>query len=251
MQERPDVEKNIAVCYLFKDGDHRNRCVLTSHNLVITYRHTDHIFPLESLTGFGIERRRLLLAVVAGGIFIPLIFVGSMEFSINPVITVILIMAGAIIFYIGWNGAEVLVITASNQSFQCPFRSGSAGTRDFVSYVNSLKKGINLPELLFYLAVPENAPREKGIMDFIRSNPGQVTICSYGNLISFYMQKKLSGEQKLYSFDPLKSGISVRYLQTDEGAVINAAWPENIEPGELRFLGSIRDFHNSQTGRQH
>jgi hypothetical protein len=246
MQDSPDVESNIAVCYLFADGDPKNRCVLTTRNLVITYRFKDHIFPLETLTGFGIERKRLLLPVVAGGIFIPLSVIGSVEFSVSPVVTFVLIMAGVFIFYIGWSGTEVLALVAPNQSFHCPFKTESTGIREFVVYVNSMIERKNTGALLYYAVIPGNVPGKDGIVDYIVSNPSGVRVFSYSGLMSLSGSKYFSGSEFIYSFNPLSSGISVKYVQTE----ITVAWPGSLQAGDLKFLGNIKDFYQKETGTE-
>ncbi|HLF33138.1 MAG TPA: hypothetical protein VI583_02805, partial [Cyclobacteriaceae bacterium] len=146
----------------------------------------------------------------------------------------------------GWIGTDVLALVAPNQSFHCPFKAESTGIREFVVYVNSMIGRKNARALLYYAVIPGDVPEKDRIADYILSNPAGVRVFSYSGLMSLSGGKHFSGGEILYSFNPLSSGISVKYVQTE----IRVAWPVSLQAGDLKFIGSVKDFYQKETGTE-
>jgi hypothetical protein len=246
--EQHNAERNIAVCYLFSEGDHANRCVLTSSTLIITYRNRDHIFPRETLTGIEIERKKLLLPLLSGGIIVPLSFLGLMNFLIAPALSIFGILAGILLFYTGWYGNEVLIVNATNQYVQFPFRYGTGGVREFVSYTKKvIWKGSN-PELCFYIVLSKQEQGKESLAENIKKAGTDEGGYDYNRLIQLFEAQFFKGDELLVSFDPVSSGISVKYEYQSNKSNISITWPGNLNANDFQIVGSIADFYGKVIG---
>jgi hypothetical protein len=238
-------EKNIAICYLRTEGDRGNQCILTTARMVITFRNKDHIFPLETITGIEIERKKMLLPLLSGGIIAPLSFIGFMNFLIAPALSIFAIISGILLFYIGWTGNEVLSINATNQFGQFPVRQGTGGVRDFIEYSKKVIWKSANSALFFYLVFSYDDLIKYDIIGLIQKNESGSDAYDLKSVIQLYEEHYLKGDEILYSFDPVRSGISIKYEYRQHKSIIRVSWPDNLNAADFLKMGSISEFYRN------
>jgi hypothetical protein len=234
-------EKNIARCFLFKDGDGRNQCVLTTRNLKIIHRKKEYIFRIRAVNKIGIERKKILLPLLAAGIILPLVIVAFMEFSLGPLTTVLTILTGIFVFYIGWNGSEVLVIHANDLTHYFPFRQENENVRRFVTYAGMVVRGLTGWELCYF--IPVKKPGENGDgLEFIVKNHDHLKVFDYNAFLNYLKPGSFTEEDIVYIFDPVNSSIRIQYFEEDLVKEIKAFFPENLTADDFRLITTISDF---------
>jgi len=191
----------------------------------------------------------MLLPLLCGGIIVPLSFIGLMNFLMAPVLSIAAILAGIILFYIGWTGNEVLSISATNQNCQFPFRYGTGGVREFIIYAKRVIWKNSSVELLYYLVFSKADLDNEDIITRLKKLSTDAEVYDFNQVIQLYEKHYFAGDELLVSFDPVSSGISIKYSYGNQKSNIHVSWPENLYIEDFQLTGSISDFYRKVSGR--
>ncbi len=232
------VEKNIAICYLSREGDKNNCCILTSRRLKISHRKSENIFDHRSIKGLRIERKKLLLPLLAGGIFIPLTLVSFFELSLDPFPVTMMLFAGLVIFYLGWNGSKVLSVITADQSYYYPFRQSNAGIQPFINYSLNRMKRISQSELYYYIILKTGGVTVEDEIKFIAENKENSSVFDYFGILEKINRGEYGEDDIIYIFDPVNSLIRVQYWTEGGLNKIKSFFPESVQAED--FLEIIR-----------
>ena len=133
-----DLETPIAVGYLHRADDERNRAWLTAKHLVIVFRGRKHVFALEHIKGLSFEQRRAWLPLILGGIAAPFSLVAILLNLYNPWVLIYIFLPALLLLYLGWLPYSVLAVhdVVKPHDFRLP--SVSSNLRAFVRFANRM-----------------------------------------------------------------------------------------------------------------
>ena len=237
---KTEEERNIAICYLFHEGDEKNRCVLTTRKLMVVHRKVEQIFSHGVIKNIVIERKKLLLPLLAGGILIPLALLGMMNFNLDPLTGILLILAGSFLFFLGWNGSKVLTVYFDGQMISFPCRGTNSGVEKFAEYAWGIISGKPGRKVSFYIPLKKTGLEENGL-NFMNSNKNGLNVYSYDEVSEKIRAGEFNGEDILYIFDPVYSRIRIRYIQGKAGK-LDAFFPDVLDAGDFKEVISVADF---------
>lgn len=243
-EEKHRQEKNIARCFLFKDNDKGNQCMLTNKNLKIVHRNKEYIFSNASVKKITIERKKILLPLLAAGAIIPLVIIAFMEFSLGPLTTVLTILSGIFVFYLGWNGNEVITIYSKDITYYFPFRQQNENIKRFVSYAQMVIRGLTGWELCYFIPAKKN-DENLDLLDFIVKNHDHLKVFDYNGFQNYLKTEIYTEEDIVFIFDPVNSPIRVQYIEGELVKEIKAFFPEHITLDDFRTITSISEFRDN------
>ena len=125
----------IAVCYLGKEGDNKNRCLLYPDHLVISKDGRDHHYDLEQHLTFGFERRKWMLPLIFGSIGSAISLLLVFRYVFNPYVTITLLLFSILAIYFGFEGSEVMVVRSKGLTNIFPIIKRSSHLLEFVHFV--------------------------------------------------------------------------------------------------------------------
>ena len=136
MHTLADLESPVAICYLHRADDERNRCWLTARYLVVVFRGRKHVFALEHIKNIAFEQRRAWLPLVIGGIAAPLSLAAILLNLYNPWVLIYIFLPALLLLYMGWLPYSVLAVhdVVKPHDFRLPSVSGNL--RAFVRFAN-------------------------------------------------------------------------------------------------------------------
>lgn len=133
-----------AFCYLYKDKDERNKCLLTDQHLIILIKDYENIYPLHQIANIQLENRYSMFPLIAGGIMLPLSLIAIFKYLYDPWILIYILIIGGLSFYMGWLGHPVINIVSKgsvNDTLHLKYVSESLKT--FINFTNQvIKMGI-------------------------------------------------------------------------------------------------------------
>ena len=125
----------IAICYLFREGDDKNKCLLFDQELVVVKDGREHHYPLDAGINFLFTHKRWMFPFVSGWIggCIALLFI--FRNVTDPWLSLVVLMISVFGIYIGWEGSEVLQIGDGKTTHSFPIRKVSINLRSFINFV--------------------------------------------------------------------------------------------------------------------
>ncbi len=138
MSTLADLEAPIAVCYLHRADDERNRCWLTERYLVVQFRGKKQAFERTILKTVAIEQRRAWLPLVVGGIAAPLSLLSLFLNIYNPWIVIYVFLPALLLLYLGWLPYAVLAVHDAVKPHDFRLLAVSANLRAFVRFTNRM-----------------------------------------------------------------------------------------------------------------
>ncbi len=236
------AEKNIAVCYLFKDGDERHRCMLTSRQLSIVNGKSIESFDLSEIQVIDIEHKKLLLPLVAGGILLSFVLVAFSGFSLDPQWTVVTLLAGVFVFYLGWNGSDVLHINASQLNYLFPFRQHHQGIRKFIALANKIRMGMTGLRLSYFIFLKKSDAEGEDVLNFFNFNRGIILAFEFSEALDHIRKGNYSDEDLIFVFNPLNSRIRIQYLPEYDYNRIRVFFPDRLMLEDFAGISTVREF---------
>jgi hypothetical protein len=187
-----------------EEGNDDNSCKLTDRRLIIRRRNKLYEYPIQGIRSLGINHRKLLIPIVFGGVFTPLIAVGFFEGFFHPVIAVILIISGVFTFYLGWTGQQVLTVNESQGHSDFPVENPGENMAAFIEFTNQFIENEPLEFRSLYL-MTGNENRGPKIGD------PPVVLYTFRQI----KDKLMSGPQEkdvvIWAIDPLNTGTEIKY----------------------------------------
>jgi hypothetical protein len=197
-------EKNIAVCYFLEEGNDRYSCKLTDQRLIIRRKNRLNEFPIQGIRSLRINHRKLLIPIVFGGVFTPLIAVGYFEGFFHPVIAVVLIISGVFTFYVGWTGQQVLTVNESQGHSDFTMENPGENLIAFIEYTNQFIENEPVEFRSLYLLAGNEDPG-------LKMEDLPVMLYTYRQIRNKLMSEPENEEVVIWAIDPLKTGTEVKY----------------------------------------
>ncbi len=138
MSSLADLEAPIAICYLHRADDERNRGWLTERHLVVQFRGKKHAFERVFLKTVAIEQRRAWLPLIAGGIAAPLSLLALMLSLYNSWVLICVFLPALLLLYLGWLPYPVLAVHDAVKPHDFRLPAVSANLRTFVRFANRI-----------------------------------------------------------------------------------------------------------------
>ncbi len=126
----------LAFCYIYRNRDERNKCLLSSDSFAIIKNNEKKEWLLTHVHAIRLIHRKLLFFLVGGGIITSLSFFALSTGRYNPWLTLSLLFIGIYMVYYGWLGAHAIQVSTSRGSEVIQVRSISNNLREFISFVN-------------------------------------------------------------------------------------------------------------------
>lgn len=205
-------ELNIAICYFQKEGDDRYTGELTDRRLIIRRGGKKTEFPVQGIKSLKINHRKLLVPIVFGGVFTPLIAVGYFEDFFHPVIAVVLMLTGILTFYLGWLGQQVLTVNEIQGHMDFPVSNPGENVEAFIEFTNQFieNEPIEFRSLYFSGGIKNTSPEE--------ADP-PVALYTYRQIRDKLLSDPVSADVVVWAIDPMKTGAEIKYerLQGNTG----------------------------------
>lgn len=154
MSTLADLEAPIAVCYLHRANDERNRCWLTERYLVVQKKGKKHVFKREILRKLAIEQRRDWLPLIAGGIAAPLSLLALLLNLYRPWTLICVFFPALLLLYLGWQSYAVLAVHDAVKPHDFRLPSVSPNLRAFVRFANRMI--VRGSEFIYHVARAED-----------------------------------------------------------------------------------------------
>ena len=138
MSSLVDLESPVAVCYLHRSGDERNRCWLTDKHFVVVFRGRKHVFSLDHIKNIAFEQRRAWLPLIIGGIAAPFSLVAILLNLYNPWILIYVFLPALLLLYLGWLPYSVLAVHDAVKPHDFRLPAVSDNLRAFVRFANRM-----------------------------------------------------------------------------------------------------------------
>ena len=202
-----------AFCYLYKQGDERNKCALTVTNLIITHKGTETNYLLKDLNHVKFHEKKLLLPLIVGGIIASLGLTANLSGYYNPWLTMSVSIAGIYLFYYGWSDTWTLTLDTSLGNKDYYLRGVSLNLKAFVSYLNYLlleeTDGFNEYSKFYYLSKYVDWEHISSLQLSLNPQKVEIKLLTYDQMLM--MNAKLTEEEILLMIDPDKINGEIRF----------------------------------------
>jgi len=202
-----------AFCYLYKQGDERNKCALTVTNLIITHKGTETNYLLKDLNHVKFHEKKLLLPLIVGGIIASLGLTANLSGYYNPWLTMSVSIAGIYLFYYGWSDTWTLTLDTSLGNKDYYLRGVSLNLKAFVSYLNYLlleeTDGFNEYSKFYYLSKYVDWEHISSLQLSLNPQKVEIKLLTYDQMLM--MKAKLTEEEILLMIDPDKINGEIRF----------------------------------------
>ena len=219
-------EKNIAICYFLKEGDDRYTGELTDRRLIIRRKKKSNEFPIEGIRSLNINQRKLLVPIVFGGVFTPLIAVGYFEDFFHPVIAVTLMLAGILTFYLGWLGQQVLTVNEIQGHMDFPVVDPGENVMAFIEYTNQFIENVPFEFRSLYLLGERQGNKPEAI------DP-PVALYTYRQVREKLLSDPGTSDYVIWAIDPLKTGAEIKYQRLQDEPGLRPVLKGKISPGAV------------------
>lgn len=130
------TDSPVAVCFLKKENDRHNQCLLTEKSLVITRKGKTASFLLPEVTCLSLNSRKMMLPLIAGGIFAPLSILAIDKNLFEPWAILTWLILNLFLFYFGWMGYSVLTVEHNGIHQDFPVKYPGENLKAFIKFVN-------------------------------------------------------------------------------------------------------------------
>ncbi len=138
---QPDLrvrgESLIAVCYLRQEGNYLYSCRLTENYLHFQAGSKTETFELQFITAINLNRRKLLLPIVGGGIIATLGILAAFRYYNDIFLVLSIAFSGLLLIYYGYSGENVIVVEMKNFSHHFPVNRTGPNLAEFITFVNN------------------------------------------------------------------------------------------------------------------
>jgi uncharacterized protein (DUF952 family) len=214
-----------AFCYIYKDKEEKNKCLLTDQHLVILLKNTENSFPLNQIVNIQLENRYSMFPLIAGGIVLPLSLVAIFNNLYDPWILIYLMIIGGLSFYMGWLGHPVIsIISKGSINDTLHLKNISESLRTFINFTNEVvKMGIN-DELkaphIYHVVNKKDWEEQKFSKQYAPpslQSEGFIH-CSQKEQLAPTIKRFFSGQTDLWvlHIDPLKVKAQIKYEPAED-----------------------------------
>ncbi len=127
----------IAICYLFTNGDEKNKCLLFKDEFRIVKDGREHVYPTDNGINFHFTHKKWMFPFVTGWIVFcaSLLFIFRNQF--NPWISLSILISSFFAIYVGWEGSEMLNINTGSVTHLFPVKKATNNLKLFVRFVQN------------------------------------------------------------------------------------------------------------------
>lgn len=136
MENQLSQDTQVAICFLGKDNDQSNQCILTENHLSVIRKGKITTFHLDEIQKLNFTQRKYMLPLIIGGIFAPLSVIAISENLFNPWGILIWLMLNLMLVYIGWLGFKALTINFKDFHRDFPIKNYSSNLKEFAAFTN-------------------------------------------------------------------------------------------------------------------
>lgn len=117
-------------------GNHKHELLLSSKLLLVKRNHVITRYPVAALVKVEARHIRVMLQYLAGGLICCLSLIGIQHNLIHPLPGLLLAMAGAVTFYLGWRGRVRFTVHLHDDTGVYWFPGSFSGFSHFCNTVN-------------------------------------------------------------------------------------------------------------------
>ena len=213
MEEYFDQNRATAFVYLLSNGDEKNKILVSNELMLIIRGGNRKTFQLKEISSLRTENKKLLFPLILGGIITPFAFLSYFVNIFMPWFHLISILAGILLFYIGWAGRLALTIVYKNgDELHYYLPSISKNLFAFIEYVNSFLKGElqqKKSQYLFFIIQKEH-------INILINNDSTVSeniFPLYGfTYDQFKLQNMIPETHELVILNPEKTGREIKFV---------------------------------------
>lgn len=202
-----------AFCYLYKQGDERNKCTLTETILITTNKGIENSYLLKDLNQAEFHEKKLLLPLISGSIIASFGLTSNLSGYFNPWLTMSVSIAGIYLFYYGWSGTWTLTLDTSLGNKDYYLRGVSLNLKAFINYLNYLlieeTGGFNQYTKFYYLCKYVDWQQVSSRQLPLNRQKAEIKLLTYDQML--LMMAKLTEEEILLMIDPDKINGEIRF----------------------------------------
>lgn len=199
-----------AICYLYKEGDEKNKALLTANRLYIVHRKRTFEFELLNIKGFSFNTRKLMAPLIVGGITASLSFVALSRDVFDPYIIAFTLTLGLLLFYYGWTGQLVFTISTNIKDYDFSVAGISENLKAFTGFLTRMEligRKAGSQTLTFFIILERTEwLRVKDLPGDIPIDPKPIRLFTRDQAINN------RGDIVSIEIDPLKTSSGVKYL---------------------------------------
>ena len=155
----------LAYVYLGREGNSRNKILLTKKQLIVIRQNKERVFDLDDIKILKITSRRLLLPMITGGIIFPFSMLSMITGYFSPYILLFTILMSIYLLYLGFSGHPVICLEIQPKEYDISIGMASKNIREFVNFVNTLLPKSKTPPELRMLYIPVQRNKLKLLQD--------------------------------------------------------------------------------------
>jgi len=231
-----DFEQTKARVYLLKEGDGKNVALISNSQILLVYQGQRHLFQLDKVRELKVQTQKLQFPLIVGGILAPFAFLSYFVHPLQPWIHLFFMIAGLLMFYIGFSGKQVLVVLLRNKEelvFHLP--NVSLPVLAFVDHINAIISSGHESFLhsLIYLFISEEM--EKLIFKEESANSDIFPLFAF-TYVQLPKVEKTNGE--LFAFDPVTCGREISFGYDGELSMLRPIITGPLNPASKATLPS-------------
>ncbi len=244
-----------AICFLYKEDDQQNRCLLGENSLNVIYRSRNYFFDLSNIKNISFETRKLMFPLILGGVSSAFIIISILKNLFNPWISLTMLVASLAISYFGWSGTNVLTIKEKGHQNDFMLKHVSINMKAFIRYVNktlSIRKGLlkKSAMLIYHVTTRENWEEaiKKGVYNHASLQTDGFIHASDKDdlLITAELYFKELDDLVLLAIDPEKVTSPIKYELVDER---NSLFPHIFGPVNIDSIVDAPPFVKNNSGK--
>ncbi|MDN5200490.1 DUF952 domain-containing protein [Fulvivirgaceae bacterium BMA10] len=244
-----------AICYIYKEGDDKNKCLLTDSDLKVIYKAASFNFSLKDIQEIQFKNKRLMLPLIFGGLIATFSLIAIFKNLFNPWLSLSVFISGSLICYYGYMGTNVLIIKEQSLESDFMLKHVSINILAFVKYAKKiLLLDRNLLDQhktwIYHIANPDNwqkAEKEGFYSDQSLQTQGFIHASDYDQVIATserYFER--SQELLLLAIDPEKVRPEIKYERSPER---NELFPHIYGPINLDAIRQLISLKRGSDGK--
>jgi len=200
-----------AVCYLYKEGDEKNKALLTADKLYIIHRKRPFEFELANIKGFSFNVRKLMAPLITGGVTASLSFVALFKDVFDPYVVAFTLTTGLLLFYYGWTGQLVFTVSTRIKDYDFSIPGITDNLKAFTGFLTGMsligRKAGSQPLTFFVFMKKEEWSKARDHAGDILLHPKPFRLYTRDQAIN------RRGNDVAIEIDPLKTNHGVKYIR--------------------------------------
>lgn len=144
MQQTLPDDNPIAICYLRRNQDENNACLLYEKHLTVIRKGKVTTFEVAEIQQLAVDHRKMMLPLIAGGVFSSLSVIAMAQNLFNPWIILTWFMINLLLLYLGWIGHPVLTVQQKAFHTDFPLKNKGKNLKEFINFSNDYLRNLRL-----------------------------------------------------------------------------------------------------------